>query len=85
MADVPGAEEAAAGTDVPLLWSPPSRDPGVGRDVLRRAVKGSPAAPKRFIYAPDGHRWSMLHVGSTAAPEWRRSRARAGVGRGDTA
>ncbi len=68
--DVPGAEEAAAGTEIPLLVVTASGDTGVDHDVLQRAVEGSPASPKRFISAPDGHGWSMLHDGSSVAPEW---------------
>ena len=69
--NVPGAEEAAAATEIPLLVVTASGDPGVDHDVLQRAVEGSPATPKRFISAPDGHGWSMLHDGSSVAPEWR--------------
>ena len=84
--DVPGAEEAAAGTDIPLLVVTASGDPGVDHDVLQRAVEGSPATPKRFISAPDGHGWSMLHDGSSAAPEWRPlARTVLEWARGDTA
>jgi dienelactone hydrolase len=69
--NVPGAEEAAAGTEIPLLVVTAPGDAGVDHDLLQRAVEGSPASPKRFISAPDGHGWSMLHDGSSVAPEWR--------------
>ena len=69
--NVPGAEEAAAGTEIPLLVVTAPGDTGVDHDLLQRAVEASPASPKRFISAPDGHGWSMLHDGSSVAPEWR--------------
>jgi dienelactone hydrolase len=69
--NVPGAEDAAADTKIPLLVVTAPGDTGVDHDLLQSAVEGSPANPKRFISAPEGHGWSMLHDGSSVAPEWR--------------
>ncbi len=50
--NVPGAEEAAAGTEIPLLVVTASGDAGVDHDVLQRAVEGSPADPEAVHLRP---------------------------------
>jgi dienelactone hydrolase len=67
---VPGAVEAAKATTVPLLVAIWPGDSQMQPAVLKAAVTGSPARPKRFVATDGGHGWSMLDAGSPGSPEW---------------
>jgi pimeloyl-ACP methyl ester carboxylesterase len=67
---VPGAVEAAKATSVPLLVAIWPGDSQMQPAVLKSAVAGSPAEPKRFVPTDGAHGWSMLDAGSPGTPEW---------------